>query len=136
MVTVVDANSFLNDYNEAESLQSRGESLGEEDNRTVTDLLIDQIEFADVIVLNKLDLVTEEQASEVEAIINALNPGAEIIATTRSKVPLDRVLDTKLFDYDKAEKLRWLDSRTPRRAHPRNRRIRHLEFHVSTNPSF
>ena len=103
MVTVVDANSFLNDYNEAESLQSRGESLGEEDNRTVSDLLIDQIEFADVIVLNKLDLVTEEQASEVEAIINALNPGAEIIATTRSKVPLDRVLDTKLFDYDKAE---------------------------------
>ena len=57
MVTVVDANSFLNDYNESESLQDRGESLGEEDNRTVTDLLIDQIEFADVIVLNKLDLV-------------------------------------------------------------------------------
>ena len=103
MVTVVDANSFLKDYNEAESLQARGESLGEEDNRTVTDLLIDQIEFADVIVLNKLDLVDDEQANEVEAIINALNPGAEIIATTRSKVPLHRVLDTKLFDYDKAE---------------------------------
>ena len=82
MVTVVDANSFLKDYNEAESLQARGESLGEEDNRTVTDLLIDQIEFADVIVLNKLDLVDDEQANEVEAIINALNPGAEIIATT------------------------------------------------------
>ena len=74
MVTVVDANSFLKDYNEAESLQARGESLGEEDNRTVTDLLIDQIEFADVIVLNKLDLVDEEQANEVEAIIKALNP--------------------------------------------------------------
>ena len=103
MVTVVDANSFLNDYNEAESLQSRGESLGEEDNRTVTDLLIDQIEFADVIVLNKLDLVNEEQASEVEAILSALNPGAEIIPTTQSKVPLQRVLDTGLFDYDKAE---------------------------------
>ena len=65
-------------------------------------MLIDQIEFADVIVLNKLDLVDDEQANEVEAIINALNPGAEIIATT-SKVPLHRVLDTKLFDYDKAE---------------------------------
>ena len=61
MVTVVDAASFLRDYNEAESLQSRGESLGEEDNRTVTDLLIDQIEFADVIVLNKLDLVTKDK---------------------------------------------------------------------------
>ena len=103
MVTVVDANSFLKDYNEAESLQSRGESLGEEDNRTVTDLLIDQIEFADVIILNKLDLVNDEQANEVEAIITALNPGAEVIATTRSKVPLNRVLDTKLFDYEKAE---------------------------------
>ena len=73
MVTVVDAASFLRDYNEAESLQSRGESLGEEDNRTVTDLLIDQIEFADVIILNKLDLVTKEQAEEVEAIVKALN---------------------------------------------------------------
>ena len=103
MVTVVDAASFLRDYNEAESLQSRGESLGEEDNRTVTDLLIDQIEFADVIVLNKLDLVTKEQAEEVEAIVKALNPVAEIIPTTQSEVPLNRVLDTNLFDYAKAE---------------------------------
>ena len=103
MVTVVDANSFLNDYNESESLQDRGESLGEEDNRTVTDLLIDQIEFADVIVLNKLDLVSEDQAKRVEAIIHAFNPGAEIIPTSHSKVELDRILDTNLFDYDKAE---------------------------------
>ena len=103
MVTVVDSNSFLKDYNEAESLQARGESLGEEDNRTVTDLLIDQIEFANVIVLNKLDLVDEKEAKEVEAIINALNPGAEVIATTRSKVPLHRVLDTNLFNYETAE---------------------------------
>ena len=102
MVTVVDSNSFLKDYNEAESLQARGESLGEEDTRTVTDLLIDQIEFANVIVLNKLDLVDEKEAKEVEAIINALNPGAEVIATTRSKVPLHRVLDTNLFDYETA----------------------------------
>ena len=97
MVTVVDAASFLRDYNEAESLQSRGESLGEEDTRTVTDLLIDQIEFADVIILNKLDLVTTKQAEEVEAIVKALNPVAEIIPTTQSKVPLDRVLNTNLL---------------------------------------
>ena len=103
MVTVVDAANFLHDYNEAEALKERGEELGEEDNRTVTDLLIDQIEFADVIVLNKLDLVNNEQASEVEAIIKALNPGAEIIPTTQSQVPLGRVLDTNLFDYAKAE---------------------------------
>ena len=103
MVTVVDAANFLRDYNEAEALQDRGESLGEEDERTVTDLLIDQIEFADVIVLNKLDLVTKQQALEVEAIIKALNPVAEVIPTSRSQVPLERVLDTKLFDYEKAE---------------------------------
>ena len=103
MVTVVDAANFLKDYNKAESLQERGESLGEDDQRTVTDLLIDQIEFADVIVLNKLDLVTNEQALEVEAIIKALNPGAELIPTSRSQVPLERVLNTGLFDYEKAE---------------------------------
>ena len=124
MVTVVDAASFLRDYNEAESLQSRGESLGEEDNRTVTDLLIDQIEFADVIVLNKLDLVTKEQAEEVEAIVKALNPVAEIIPTTQSEVPLNRVLDTNLFDYAKAEAsagwIRELQGSTHRKQRIRN----------------
>ena len=74
MVTVVDAANFLRDYKAAEALQARGESLGEDDHRTVTNLLIDQIEFADVIVLNKVDLVSEEEAEEVEAIIRALNP--------------------------------------------------------------
>ncbi len=103
MVTVVDAASFLRDYNAAEALQDRGESLGEEDQRTVTDLLIDQIEFADVIVLNKLDLVGNNQALEVEAIVKALNPGAKILKATRGRVPLECVLDTGLFDYDKAE---------------------------------
>ena len=68
MVTVVDAASFLRDYQQAEGLKERGESLGEEDHRTVTDLLIEQVEFADVIVLNKLDLVTETQAQEVKSI--------------------------------------------------------------------
>ena len=103
MVTVVDAANFLHDYKEAEALQARGESLGEEDTRTVSDLLIDQIEFADVIVLNKLDLVDDGQANQVQAIISALNPGAELIPTTHSNVPIDRVLDTKLFNYEKAE---------------------------------
>lgn len=103
MVTVVDAASFLEDYNAAEELRDRGESLGEEDERTVTDLLIDQVEFADLIVLNKVDLVSSEDALEVEAVLRALNPGARIHRTTRGRVPLDRVLDTGLFDYDKAE---------------------------------
>ena len=87
MVTVVDAANFLIDYKKAEALQDRGESLGEDDHRTVTDLLIDQIEFADVIVLNKIDLVNSEQELQVEGIIKALNPGAKLIKTTRSQVP-------------------------------------------------
>ncbi|MEE2785937.1 MAG: zinc metallochaperone GTPase ZigA [Myxococcota bacterium] len=102
MVTVVDGASFLRDYNLAEALQARGESLGEDDHRTVTDLLIEQVEFADVIILNKCDLITEARALEVKAIITALNPGAKITMATRGEVPLDTVLDTGLFDYDKA----------------------------------
>ncbi|MEM7585019.1 MAG: zinc metallochaperone GTPase ZigA [Acidobacteriota bacterium] len=103
MVTVVDAASFLRDYNAAEALQDRGESLGEEDERTVTDLLIDQVEFADVIVLNKLDLVSSDHAREVEAILQALNPGAKILRTTRGQVPPGCLLDTGSFNYEKAE---------------------------------
>ena len=103
MVTVVDAANFLKDYYEAEDLQDRGESLGEDDYRTVADLLIDQIEFADVIVLSKTDLVSSEQAEEVEAIIKALNPGAKTVKTIRGNIPLDYVFDTGLFDYEKAE---------------------------------
>ena len=102
MVTVVDAANFLRDYNAADALQDRGESLGEEDERTVTDLLIDQIEFADVIVLNKLDLVSKDRALKVEAIIKALNPGAKVLPATHGQVPLESVLDTGLFDYEKA----------------------------------
>ncbi|MEM6704400.1 MAG: GTP-binding protein [Acidobacteriota bacterium] len=103
MVTVVDAASFLRDYAASEALQDRGESLGEDDLRTVTHLLVDQVEFADVIVLNKMDLVSDGEASKLEAILRALNPGARILRTTRGRVPLESVLDTRLFDFDKAE---------------------------------
>ncbi|MEO1170727.1 MAG: zinc metallochaperone GTPase ZigA [Myxococcota bacterium] len=103
MVTVVDSASFLRDYNAADALKDRGESLGEEDERTVTHLLVDQVEFADVIVLNKLDLVSEEEARDVEAVVKALNPGAKILKTIRGQVPLESVLNTGLFDYEKAE---------------------------------
>ncbi len=102
MVTVVDAASFLRDYGAAQRLAERGESLGDDDRRTVTDLLIDQVEFANVIVLNKLDLVTAREAARVEAILNALNPGARIVTAVRSEVSLDRIVDTDLFDYDEA----------------------------------
>ena len=131
MVTVVDAASFLRDYNAAEALQDRGESLGEEDHRTVTDLLIDQIEFADVIVLNKLDLVSNEQALEVEAIVKALNPGAKIRMVTRGQVPLECVLDTGLFDYEKAASSAGWIRELQGRAHAGDRRVRDLELHLS-----
>jgi G3E family GTPase len=102
MVTVVDARSFLDEYRRADSLAERGQALGEEDERTVTDLLIDQIEFADVIVLSKVDLVDERRAAEVEAIVSALNPGAKVLRAVRGQVPLEDVLGTGLFDYEKA----------------------------------
>lgn len=102
MVTVVDAKNFLDEYYRADALVERGESLGDDDERTVTDLLIDQIEFADVIVLSKVDLITEARAAEVEAVVRALNPGAKIHRAVRGHVPLDAVLGTGLFDYEKA----------------------------------
>lgn len=102
MVTVVDARSFLKDFNEAEYLADRGESLGEGDMRTVTDLLTDQVEFCDVIILNKADLVTAGELAQLRAIMRRLNPRAKVVETTRSRVQLSDVLNTGLFDFDQA----------------------------------
>ncbi len=102
MVTVVDANRFWNDFSSGESLLDRKEATDEADTREVVDLLIDQIEFADVILLNKIDLVEQEDIRELKAVLQNLNTEARIIKTDHAKVPLDCVLDTKLFDFDKA----------------------------------
>ncbi|MGJ7530659.1 zinc metallochaperone GTPase ZigA [Variovorax sp. GB1P17] len=102
MVTVVDAYNFLKDYSSRDSLQSRGESLGEEDQRTVVDLLIEQIEFCDVIVLNKVDLITEPEREQLMAILHGLNPRAKIEVSAFGKVALASVLDTGLFDFEQA----------------------------------
>ena len=102
MVTVVDARSFLKDFDEAEYLSDRGESLGEGDMRTVTDLLTDQVEFCDVLVLNKADLVTPDELALLRAIMQRLNPRAKVVESTQSRVPLDAVLNTGLFDFEKA----------------------------------
>ena len=104
MVTVVDAFNFLRDYSSRDSLKERGEALGEEDERTVVDLLIDQIEFCDVIVLNKVDLITETERERLMAILCNLNPRARIEIAEFGKVALNRVLDTGLFDFDEASK--------------------------------
>lgn len=102
MVTVVDACNFLRDYASQDSLQARGESLGDDDERTVVDLLIEQIEFCDVIVLNKIDLVDAAERDRLVAILRGLNPRARIEFAEFGCVPLDRVLNTGLFDFDEA----------------------------------
>ncbi|WP_442838843.1 zinc metallochaperone GTPase ZigA [Acinetobacter baumannii] len=102
MVTVVDAFNFLKDYSSYDSLQERGESLGEQDERTVVDLLIEQIEFCDVIVLNKVDLITAMEKQQLFAILHKLNPRAKIEVAEFGKVDLDKVLNTNLFDFNAA----------------------------------
>jgi len=103
MVTVVDAFNFFKDFSEADYIRDRGESLGEEDERTVVDLLTDQIEFADVILVSKGDLTTPEQLGKVTAVVKTLNPGAKVIPIVKGEVDLDEVLDTKKFDMEKAQ---------------------------------
>ncbi|KPZ53918.1 zinc metallochaperone GTPase ZigA [Pseudoalteromonas sp. P1-25] len=103
MVTVVDAVNFLTDYEQANDLQDTGESLGEEDERSVTDLLIDQVEFADVILISKTDLVTKAQLNKLTAILNTLNTQAEIIPISAGKVDINKVINTGLFDFERAK---------------------------------
>lgn len=102
MVTVVDAASFLKDYLEAEDLRARGLGLGEEDERTITDLLIDQVEFANVLVINKADLVTEAELAELVAILARLNPEAVCLPVRQGRVELRAILDTGAFDFERA----------------------------------
>lgn len=93
---------FLRDYDSADSLRSRGESLGEGDERSVVDLLIEQIEFCDVLVLNKVDLIDDGQQEKLTAILRSLNPRAKIVVSQFGQVALDKVLNTRLFDFDNA----------------------------------
>lgn len=103
MVTVVDAASLLRDYGSRDFLRERGETAGEGDERTLVDLLVEQIEFADVVVLNKISEASPEQREAVSKIVRALNPDARQIKANFSKVPLDAVLDTGLFAHEKAQ---------------------------------
>lgn len=103
MVTVVDAFNFLKDYDEAQSLQEAGESLGEEDERSVSDLLVDQIEFADVILISKTDLVADTEVERLTAVLKTLNTTARIVPIAQGEVDLDAVLDTGLFDFEQAQ---------------------------------
>jgi len=102
MITVVDGFRFFEDYNSGESLLDRMEGTDENDTREVSDLLIDQIEFADILLLNKTDLLDYEDVKDMEAFLSKMNPGAKIIPSDHSKVDLHRILNTNLFDFEKA----------------------------------
>jgi len=103
MVTVVDAVNFLKDYEEAQSLQETGESLGAEDARSVSDLLIDQVEFADIILISKTDLVESSDVGRLTAILKTLNTKARIIPIMNGQIKVDEVLNTGLFDFAQAQ---------------------------------
>ena len=103
MVTVVDAVNFLTDYEQANDLQDTGESLGEDDERSVADLLVDQVEFADVILISKTDLVTNEQLNKLIAILNTLNTQAKMIPISNGNININEVLNTGLFNFARAQ---------------------------------
>jgi len=103
MVTVVDAANFLTDFDRADSLAEAGESLGEEDERSVTDLLVDQVEFADVLLVSKTDLVSSADLNRLTTVLRRLNTEAEIVPISQGQVPLERIVGTGLFSFERAE---------------------------------
>ncbi|MCC9626041.1 zinc metallochaperone GTPase ZigA [Thalassospira sp. MA62] len=103
MVTVVDAARMISDYSSTELLSDRGESLGDADDRSIVNLLVDQIEFADVIVLNKIDLVSETDRKIVLGIIRALNADAKVIETSYGEIDPSEIINTGLFEFERAQ---------------------------------
>lgn len=103
MVTVVDAVNFLPNYQASKSLQAIGESLGEDDERSVADLLVDQVEFADVILISKTDLVEATEVERLIAILKTLNTHAHITPISHGQIDLDAILNTGLFNFESAE---------------------------------
>ncbi|USO09746.1 GTP-binding protein [Staphylococcus pseudintermedius] len=109
MVTVVDANRFIKDYQSGDMLLDRDQAVGEDDERTIADLLIDQIEFCDVLILNKIDLVSEEEANRLEAMLRKLQPTAKLIRAVNAQVNIDEVLETGRFNFEAAsQSASWL----------------------------
>jgi G3E family GTPase len=110
MVTVVDAVNLLKDYASHDFLRDRGEHLGDEDNRTLVNLLVEQIEFADVVVLNKISTASRAQVDAARKIIHTINPRAKIVESDYSSVPLGTVMGTGLFDFETAQQHpKWFD---------------------------
>ena len=109
MVTVVDANRFWHDFGSGDSLLDRKQAVSDVDERNIADLLIDQIEFCNVLILNKTDLVKAEDLDKLEKVIRTLQPEAKIIRTQHCQVDLQEIVNTNLFDFEKAsESAGWL----------------------------
>ena len=102
MVTVVDAVHLTKDFGSTDFLKDRGEEVAEDDARTLVDLFVDQIEFADLIILNKVSDASPVQLETARAIIRSLNADARVIETNFGKVDSDDIFDTGLFDFDRA----------------------------------
>ncbi|MFT6904824.1 MAG: G3E family GTPase [Oleiphilaceae bacterium] len=103
MVTVVDALNFLNDYQSSVSLHDSGESLGEEDERSVADLLVEQVEFADVLLVSKTDLISSDELNQLNSILRSLNTEADIIPITQGQVSISSILNTGKFSFERAQ---------------------------------
>jgi len=109
MVTVVDAGNFMNDFGSWDDLTDRRIGLNEEDDRNIVDLLVDQVEFANVIVINKTDLISPYELEQLNQVIARLNPRAEVLHATESRVPLSNILGTGRFQLEEAEEMpQWL----------------------------
>ena len=109
MVTVIDAGNFMNDFGSWDDLTDRRMGLDDEDDRNIVDLLVDQVEFANVIIINKTDLVTPYDLEQLDQIIRRLNPDAEILHTTEGRVPLSALMGTGRFQMAEAESMpEWL----------------------------
>ncbi|MCU0384838.1 MAG: GTP-binding protein [Flavihumibacter sp.] len=112
LVTVVDAFNFIRDYSTMESLQDRKLTELAEDQRTIVDLLTDQVEFANVIILNKTDLVSADQLGVLRAVLKKLNSSARVIESSFGKIPLAEILNTGLFDFEKSSEMEsWKEER-------------------------
>lgn len=102
MVSVVDARAFPRDLGQGTELREQGLGLDDDDDRTIDDLLVEQVEFADVLVINKIDLVTAAELAALQALLRRLNPGAEQVLAAAGRVPLAKVLGTGKFDFERA----------------------------------
>ncbi|MBB6633337.1 GTP-binding protein [Cohnella thailandensis] len=104
MVTVVDAYRFWHDFSSGESLLQRNQAVGEDDSRDVVDLLIDQIEFCDVLLLNKCDMLENDELNQLEAVLRKLQPRAKLIRTVKGEVAPAEILNTGLFSFEEASR--------------------------------